>query len=53
MTSASHGQYEATQKATIEGGGAPSDSRRPRIRLWVNWTLAVLTVPAAVVVVQR
>jgi hypothetical protein len=49
MTSASHDQYETT--AMTDEVEAPSDSRGARIRPWVNWTLAVLTVPAAVVVV--
>jgi|ERR1700720_2401560 len=49
MTSASHDQYETT--AATDDVRTPSDARGARTRPWVNWTLAVLTVPAAVVVV--
>jgi hypothetical protein len=51
MPSASRDQYATTQTATTTRPEASSDSRGARTRTWVNWTLALLTVPAAVGVV--
>jgi len=51
MASTSHGQHVSTQAAIAGQVETRSDPRGGRIRPWVNWTLALLTVPAAVVVV--
>ena len=51
MASTSHDQHVSTQAAIAGQVETRSDPRGGRIRPWVNWTLALLTVPAAVVVV--
>jgi len=51
MASTSHDHQVSTQAATAGQVETRSDPRGGRIRLWVNWTLALLTVPAAVAVV--
>jgi hypothetical protein len=51
MASTIHDQYVSTQAATAGQVETRSDPRGGRIRLWVSWTLALLTVPAAVAVV--
>ena len=51
MASTSHDQHVSTQAATAGQVETRSDPRGGRIRPWVNWALALLTVPAAVVVV--
>jgi hypothetical protein len=35
---------------TPETGAAPETGRRQRVRTWVNWALALLTAPAAAMV---
>lgn len=51
MTSTSHDQHVSTQAATAGQVETRTDARGGRIRPWVNWALALLTVPAAVAVV--
>jgi hypothetical protein len=51
MASTSHDQHVSTQAATGGPDETRSDGRAARVRPWVNWTLALLTVPAAVAVV--
>ena len=47
-TGSNHGPASTATQARAEGGGR---SHGGRIRFWVNWTLALLTAPASVVVV--
>ena len=51
MASTSHDQHVSTRAATAGQVETRSDPRGGRVRPRVNWTLALLTVPAAVVVV--
>ena len=51
MASTSHDQHVSTHAAPGGQVETRSDIRRARFRPWVNWTLALLTVPAAGVVV--
>lgn len=51
MASTGHDQRAAAQTKTTKHAEEPGDARAARIRVWVNWTLALLTVPAAVFVV--
>jgi hypothetical protein len=51
MPSTSRDHFATTQAEATTRAEASSDSRGAKIRPWVNWTLALLTVPAAVGVV--
>jgi hypothetical protein len=51
MPSTRRDRFATTQTEATTHTEASSDSRGAKIRPWVNWTLALLTVPAAVGVV--
>jgi hypothetical protein len=51
MPSVSRDEYATTQTATTTRPEALSDSRGASTRPWVNWTLALLTVPAGLAIV--
>jgi hypothetical protein len=51
MASTGHDERVAAQTKTTKHAEEPSDAGAARIHVWVNWILALLTIPAAVVVV--